>query len=136
MEQNKIIAKLLRRLADIVEHSAPAELEELLAGQPRLLISKEGPEGFRRSVRRDLQTKKRASVSNLYGVVDQVRQLESREQGLDFLRSAQLNKIELERLARLMDLPVRREDDADRLRQMIVEASIGSRLNSRAIRGD
>jgi hypothetical protein len=35
----------------------------------------------------------------------------------------------------LMDLPVLRGDDAERLRQKIVEASIGARLNSQAIRG-
>jgi hypothetical protein len=42
----------------------------------------------------------------------------------------------LEKLARLMQLPIQREDTAERLRLKIVESAIGSRLRSDAIEGE
>jgi len=46
-----------------------------------------------------------------------------------------LTRTEFEYLARSMDLPVSKQDNADRLREKIIGASIGSRLISHAIRG-
>lgn len=126
------IAKVLHELAQTLERSSTADLGALLAGRAALVISSQSA-----AARRGAAPKKRRqrSVKDLAGLGAQLRQLESREDGSRLLIRAQLTKDELEELARLMDLPVYREDDSQRLRDKIVEASIGARLNSQAIRG-
>jgi predicted house-cleaning noncanonical NTP pyrophosphatase (MazG superfamily) len=132
MGQKEKITKLLHRLAEMVEHSSMEELEALLEGRASLVVS------TRRVERGDGEPKKRRprSGKDLAKLGVQIRQLESRDAGSNLLLRAHLTKKELEELARLMDLPVLREDDSERLRQKIVEASIGARLNSQAIRGE
>lgn len=68
-------------------------------------------------------------------LAENLRNAGSRESALQLLNAALLTKKRLEDLARMMDLPVLREDNAERLRQKIVEESVGARLNSQAIRG-
>jgi hypothetical protein len=131
----KDLARLLQRLAQTLERSSVADVEALLAGRAALVISADMG-ASRLGERREAGPKKRRrSGKDLAGLGVQLRRLESREDGSRLLTRLQLNKNELEELARLMDLPVLREDDAERLREKIVEASIGSRLNSQAVRG-
>jgi hypothetical protein len=59
----------------------------------------------------------------------------STDAGAAILHDAQLSRSELERLARLLDLPVMKQDSVGRLEEKVIEALIGSRLNSRAVRG-
>jgi len=51
------------------------------------------------------------------------------------LEAAQLTRRNLEALARSFEVPVRKEDNLERLRDRIIDATIGARLNSQAIRG-
>jgi hypothetical protein len=130
------IAKLLHRLAQTLERSSRADVEALLAGRAALVIAVRSGAGQSEGGRDAGQRKRRHRTGkDLAGLGAQLRQLESREGGLQLLIRAQLTRDELEELARLMDLPVLRDDDAERLRQKIVEACIGARLNSQAIRG-
>jgi hypothetical protein len=66
---------------------------------------------------------------------DDLKAAESTEVGFALIGEGQLNRSELERLARSLDLPVLRQDSVRRLEQKIVKALIGSRLNSRSVRG-
>lgn len=134
MEQKDLIVRLLRELAETLRRSSDAEIEALLSGRATLADLLASP-AFGARADGKATTKKRVLRNNkrLAGLAAQLRQLPSREEGVSFLVGAQLLKNELEELARMMDLPVLREDDADRLRQKIIESSIGSRLNSRAI---
>lgn len=136
MDQKEKIAKLLHRLAQILERSSAAELEALLEGRASLVVSNRSGVGRRGSLDGELKKRRPRSGKDLAKLGVQIRQLESRDAGLRLLLRAQLTKNELEELARLMDLPVLREDDSERLRQKIVEACIGARLNSQAIRGE
>lgn len=136
MNQKETINRLLRRLFETLERASAADIEELLSGQAVLVISKENsPSRNSRGREIGLQKREQRSLKHLSGLVVQLRGLESREEGAGLLSKVQLTKKELEELARLMDLPVSREDDAERLRQKILEESIGARLNSQAIRG-
>lgn len=128
MGKNKTIARLLRRLAETLEKTPEADLEALLSGRARLVVSPAGAD--RRSPRQ-----KRTPSKKITELVAKLRDLRSREDGLALLRTMRLNRRELEELARLMDLPVLRDDGSERLVQKIVEESIGARLNSEAIRG-
>ena len=134
MDQRQSLGKLLRRLAEIVERGSDEDLEAVLSGRAELVapngtVRLRGKRGAN-SIHQGLSREK-----ELVALGEHLRNLESRDEGLALLRGADLQKRDLERLARLMNLPVLREDDAERLRQKIVEHGIGSRLNSRAIRG-
>jgi len=132
----KDLAKLLRRIAEALERSSPSDVAGLLAGRASVVISP-GSAGGRRNEGQQFHREKRRqrSAKDLAGLGAQLKQLESRDDGVRLLMRAQLTKLELEDLARLMDLPVLKEDDVDRLRQKIIQASIGARLNSQAITG-
>ena len=134
MNQKDLILKLLWCLSDAVEKASATEIEDLVSGRASLAVSRE--HSLRNSAKRDIGTRREFRGSKrLVSLVVQLRQLESREDGSRLLGRAHLSKKEFEELARLMDLPVAREDDIYRLEQKILEESIGARLNSQAIRG-
>ncbi|MDC7785322.1 hypothetical protein PQJ75_21240 [Rhodoplanes sp. TEM] len=60
---------------------------------------------------------------------------ESTEEGFRILRNFQLTRFELERIARKLEIAVMKQDTVLRLEEKIIEALVGSRLNSRAVRG-
>ena len=127
----KELSRLLRLLADLIERSPTSEVDALLSGHSRLQIV-----GGPGNERRHPSSRRLARESGeLHDIIHRLQALESREEGMHLLQGANLTKKELEAAARLMDLPVIREDDSERLMQKMVEASIGARLNSRAIRG-
>jgi len=132
MDHRESLPKLLRQMASTLEHASPADVDALLQGRAELVIS--GREN-RRPVKSESAEDRRASSAKLDNLASQLKMLTSRDEGRNLLDRAKLTKKELERLARLMDLPVLREDDAEKLRQRILEHSIGARLNSQAIRG-
>jgi hypothetical protein len=137
MEQKKAAAKLLRVLAELLERNSSADLEDVIEGRASLVISKGHQTPSRREgIRsRDVEKRRQPNGRDLGEVVAQLRHLGSRDDGFALLLALQLTKRELEELARFMDVPVVREDDSAQLRRKIVEESIGSRLNSQAIRG-
>lgn len=127
-DTNRMLATLLRRLADSIESGSDAELQALL--------------GKRVPERRDLKATKKSppgstnlAMAELKQIVSRLEALESREAGGKFLDGLQLTKANLEQLARWMDLSVQREDTLDRLRDKVIEASIGYRLRSQAVQG-
>ncbi|MGA7216920.1 MAG: hypothetical protein WBX38_01315 [Candidatus Sulfotelmatobacter sp.] len=132
MDQKETLTKLLRQVATTLERSSSADVEALIFGRAELIISNRGHKQPQKREGVGLQL---AESAKLEALIAQFKTLASRDEGWNLLASADLTKRELEKLARLMDLPVLREDDAERLRQKIVEQSIGSRLNSRAVRG-
>ncbi len=132
MDQKQSLQKLLRQMASTLERASSGDVEALLSGQAEFVIS---GRDIRHSEKKDVGQNHRILSSKLEGLVSQLKTLDSRDGGLSLLVKADLTKKELEKLARLMDLPVLREDDSEKLRLKIVEQSIGARLNSLAIRG-
>lgn len=68
-------------------------------------------------------------------IKDRLAKLESTTDGFEMLQAANLTRAELERIARSLDIAILKQDSVQRLEEKLVEALIGSRLNSRAIRG-
>lgn len=134
MDQRKALAKLLRKLADFVENCSTAELDEFIADERKRLRIAVDAAGD--SAQHKKKSAGRASEARDWAtVVAQLRTLMSRDDGQRLLDELNLTRIELERLARFMDLPVLRQDNSERLREKIIATSIGSRLSSQAIRG-
>ncbi len=126
-------ATLLRRLAECVESAKLADLEELLAGSARLQIRLDKRSESQSPSSPPPDDRPPADWSS---IADRLRSLPSRDEGEKLLSEVTSTKAQLERLARAMDLPVAKYENTEQLRQKIIESSIGSRLVSRAIRGD
>lgn len=122
---------LLRAISKILSMLSEEELNDLASGEATLVVRK----------LRDLDldpdriSKKRDRDIDYLQLQDNLRAVETVQAGLAYLSDAQLTRVELERLARSLDLPVLKQDSVRRLEDKIVEALIGSRLSSRAVRG-
>jgi hypothetical protein len=63
-----------------------------------------------------------------------MQRAQTREEGGHILEAASMTRAELEKVARHLNLPILTQDKIERLREKILEATVGSRLNSAAIR--
>jgi len=128
------LAKLLRILAQIVDSSSDDELAALERYSVSKLMT---PSSTSKSGKnKSTESSKNLDSTNISAIIESMRHLPSRDAGVSLLERQKLNKRTLEQIARRLDLPVMREDTAGRLIQKIVEATLGPRLNSEAIRGD
>lgn len=64
-----------------------------------------------------------------------LEECKSRDEARAILGELKMSKKELQRVSRELDLPVPRDDDAERLVDRIVESVVGFRLRSMAIQG-
>lgn len=124
------LARILRQLADYIEHRSDDELIPLFEEASRLLPITPPSKKNRGSRERKL-----AGHNDLQQIADQLRGLPSRDEGETFLREKIQSKTSLEAMARFLQLPVQRDDTVERLRAKIVESQIGHRLRSDAIQG-
>jgi hypothetical protein len=125
------VARLLRALAALVEKSDPDEVAAFLRSRLTTLSS-----GAERHVQKGTFARATAAPPDLPKLAQELRALTSRDEGHALLSSASLTRRELEKLGRLMETPILKTDNMERLTERIIEASIGSRLSSAAIRGN
>lgn len=121
------IAGLLRAIADMLERSDPEQLKimtDLLSKQQR---------SSRKSVAKQSKGSARPDLTN---VVARLLAANSREEGHGILEELELTRRELSQIGREADVHIVREDNVEMIEQKIVEALIGSRLSSSAIRGE
>jgi len=129
----KHVARLLRALASLVESSSPDEVATFLEGQASLSRGKRRHASEDDRLPLDVTPPVPADLPKL---AENLHSLSSRDEGLSLLSSASLTRRELEALGRLLGTPILKTDNMERLTEKIIEASIGSRLTSEAIRGD
>ena len=129
MIENGRIAAVLKLLLEIVESATPEELEELRALRLDALLAPVRKQNVGRAA-----SPFRDRVVDFEKTKTALSDAKTRDEALAILSSEAFVKKDLEGLARSLDLPVSREDNVDRLTSKIVEATVGSRLNSEAIR--
>jgi len=123
-------AELLRLVAEFIDRLSAADAAALLDGRRHLhLTDRPLP------VLRKPKGKVKAARVDPDAVADALRGARTREEAMTVLAREGVSKVVLEKLARRMDLPVLRSDSVERVRQRIVEAAIGYRINSEAIQG-
>lgn len=71
----------------------------------------------------------------LQSIVETLNHLKTREEGLNFLTSKCSVRTEFELIAKKMDIPFQKKDNIERLKDKIIEGSIGFKLRSQAIQG-
>jgi hypothetical protein len=127
-----LLARLLRRMADVIESMDDAELEGFLGNvQPISRTSKIG--GSRRAPRNEPRAK--MDPHRTSDVVNRLQEARTRDEGASILDQLNLTRRELVAVAHARSVHVTKDDNISRIEEKLVEAIIGSRLNSQAIRG-
>jgi hypothetical protein len=125
-EQEKA-AEVLRKVATFLRGLTEDEIDDLLAGRTRLTL-------VGRSTRKPVS---RTSVTPELDVDALRRELTAkatREEGMSLLNSLSPTRETLRQIASAIDIPAPKTDTVERLKERIIEATIGYRLRSQAIR--
>jgi|GEM_PF-2925787 anaerobic ribonucleoside-triphosphate reductase len=125
-----IYSYVLNELNNKLDKLDENELMNLAENNIEIIIN------FRSNIKSKRNKKeKNYSVDNYGEILDQIKNIKSREEASIFLNNLFTKKIELERFARFLDLPISKEDKASKLVEKIIEATIGYILRSKAIQG-
>lgn len=123
--------KFSRRLARFLENLTERDVADIVSGSASFEIVR-----YKESkIKKRKGETKIPSQTELYQVLDYLHGAADRETGFAKLDEKIQTKAALEALARLADLPVKRHDTVDVLRQNIIEATIGYKLRSTAVQG-
>jgi hypothetical protein len=123
---------VLRAVTKLVASLSDDELSALSSGDASLTLSLTGLDARRREKKSTDREMDEPDYSFLKKGLEEAK---STEAGLAILNSAALTRAELELMARLLELPISKHDNVSRLEEKIVAASVGTRLNSLAVRG-
>lgn len=126
---NKDLGRLLRLIAEIADSDQP-ELISFIYNSARSARANFGKTNKNVSP----HTEKAFQISD--EDISRLEQYESREQLGVFLKATYQRKSELETIARTLKLSVNKTLNYDDIVEKIIDASIGYKLRSRAIRGE
>ena len=119
-------ADILQQLATFLRSLTPEEAEDLAQGRARLTLASRAA---KRAASRELPS------DQVPEVIRELSSLNTREEGSAYLSEVAPTRSNLAQVAVAMDIPVPKSDTVAKLRERIVEAAIGYRLRSDAIRG-
>ena len=122
-----LAASAIRRVAKALERMTEDELSRLT--DPNCEIE------IRVIRRRSKEEAPPAAALNLNEIVTKLTMLPSRGDASTFLESTFETKRTLDQIARHLDVPVLKQDKVETLRDKIIEATVGARLRSEAIKG-
>ena len=122
------LAQLLRRLAAVIEPMNADEFRQFIDRTGAVSTLPSGGEKLTRPAR----ALKPQETSQIVG---RLQAAKTREEGTAILRALKLTRRQLWEVARARSIHIAKEGSASRMEEKIVEAIIGSRLNSEAIRG-
>lgn len=130
-EHSNAIAKVLRHVAAAVERMSEEELNRFARELPKLIRDVRVHRGGDVASRRPLKSDHLSSVE----VLERLQRAASREEGQGILAELRLTRRELVAVAHERSVHITKQDSVSRIEEKLVEAIIGSRLNSQAIRG-
>lgn len=126
MKNENIISKFLSELVKDLESLSESDIKKLNSGEYSLALKvlkkNQSQEG-----KPELDIKK----ANL--VLDKLKACNSRDSGYEILKNNFKNKNELEWFAKQIDIFVMKQDKVDKLREKIIEGTVGATLRSSAI---
>ena len=123
------VIRLLGIVGDFISKLSKTEVEDLLNRRSRLVV--EPSEGTRKTG----TAPKRLTDQEVKEILYHLNLAPTREDGIEILDKNCRTRSRLVALARAADLPVQKRDKVLTIRDRIIEATIGYRLRSRAIRG-
>jgi hypothetical protein len=120
-------AEVLRRVSNFLRTLTDDQVDDLISGRVRLTLTN-GPS------RKSLAKRRDVAALDINHLREDLTAKSTREEGIDLLESLGLTRESLREIATAMDLPTPKTDTVARLKDRIVEATIGYRLRSSAIR--
>jgi hypothetical protein len=69
-------------------------------------------------------------------IIAELYKMNNRSEGENYLLSKCTNRVDWERITKKLDVPFQRKDNIDKLKNKIIERTIGFRLRSQAIQGE
>lgn len=120
-------AEILRRVSNFLRTLTEAQIDDLIEGRVKITLTG--------NPRRAQSAKARSSSEeDIERIINELTSKSTRAEGIALLDSLGLTRTSLRDIALAMKLPVPRTDTVDDLKDRIVEATIGYRLRSDAIR--
>jgi hypothetical protein len=118
----EIFTSLLKQFTQFIGNLSGEDINDLASGKKRLCI--------------ELVEKKQSSHSKsasvgLKDTEEQLVKIESRDQAEELLKD--FKKADLQRIAKDLDIPIQKNEDLIRLREKIIESTVGFKLRSQAI---
>jgi hypothetical protein len=125
-KKSSSLPTLLKHLAKATERLTDDEIAEVVAGKRRIILTTEDATADRPTVRTGEQP-------DFGDLIAGLQSAETRDAANRLIDETELTRTQLAQLAKSLDLPVHRGDDTARLREKIIETTIGFRLRSNAI---
>jgi len=132
MKRNsQALSILLRQFADLLENLDDQDVEKIIRYHSKLLIS--GTDASK-----SLKKISPAPLSNtdIDTVRNNLKTVSTRETAEALLNEWAPKKAQLEAVAKALSVPVQKIDTADQIKNKIIDATVGYRLRSHAIRGE
>ena len=124
---------IFRDLADAVERLGENEVQRILRNAVGA-TSSDDPTSFVKKTKGRIGRPIRLDLIGAVSVV--LKGVDSREQAKVEIQNSEFSRKELEQLARSLNVPVRKDMKVNEVIDLIVNMTVGGRLNSKAIRGN
>ncbi|AID89325.1 MULTISPECIES: hypothetical protein [Klebsiella] len=127
MSKAKILTVLFRELQDAVLELNEGELEKIISGEYQFVL---------KVVKKRIGTSAKISPVDDFSyseLLNLLNQCESREQGNELLSRELKTKSEFEKFARHVEVAVMKSDKLEKIRDNIIESTVGAKLRSDAI---
>ena len=137
LEETILTEKILAELQAFVRKLSKQDFKEIITGNSKLKITLEN-RNTRQTRKKSDSTKKQViskSSITLDKAIQKLYNYSSRDEGFDFLDKNFTSRAELTLLAKRLDLPISKLDNIQRVRENIIETTIGFRLRSNVIQG-
>lgn len=127
MSKAKTLTVLFRELQDAVLELNDGELDKVISGEYQFVL---------KVVKKRVGTNAKISSVDDFSyneLLDLLNQCESREQGNEILLRELKTKSEFEKFARYVEVAVMKSDKVEKIRDNIIESTVGAKLRSVAI---
>lgn len=127
MQEVEKTAEILRKVSNFLRTLTDEQIDDLISGRVKLALTG--------SSRRKISSKRQSlSAPEISGIIEELSVKSTLEDGLAVLDDLALTRESLRQIASTMDLPTPKTDTVAKIKSRIVDATIGYRLRSNAIR--
>lgn len=127
MSDLKQLASVFRELQDAILELNNNDIEKIISGDYQFTL---------KLTRKKNNIESKSQLNNNKGfdyLLELLSQCSSREDGIEILTKELNNKSEYEKFARHVDVVVMKSDKIEKIRENIIESTVGARLRSNAI---
>lgn len=127
MSDLKQLASVFRELQDAILELSNNDIEKIISGDYQFTL---------KLTRKKNNIESKSQLNNNKGfdyLLELLSQCSSREGGVEILTKELKNKSEYEKFARHVDVVVMKSDKIEKIRENIIESTVGARLRSNAI---